>query len=150
MWDYPRPPTIAAETRPVRVEHAGAVVAASADALRILETASPPTVYIPASDVCFDRLAPAAGSSHCEWKGIARYFALADTNAPRVEIVAWSYPEPYPEFEAVRDYVAFYPGRIACWIGDERVKPQPGAFYGGWITSELVGPFKGDPGSERW
>jgi len=149
VWDYPRPPAIARESRRVRVEHGGQHIALSTEALRVLETASPPTVYIPPGDVRFELLVPARGSSHCEWKGVARYWSLGERLA-RPEPVAWAYPDPYPAFEAIRDYVAFYPARVACWLGDERVRPQPGSFYGGWVTSELVGPFKGEPGSQGW
>jgi uncharacterized protein (DUF427 family) len=114
--------------------------------VRVLETASPPTFYIPPDDVERERLVPVRGRSHCEWKGEARYWALEPDGEP----VAWSYPDPYPEFAVIRDWLAFYPGRVECRVDGERVRPQPGRFYGGWITDELVGPFKGEPGSEGW
>jgi uncharacterized protein (DUF427 family) len=149
VWDYPRPPRIESDPRTVDVSAHGLTLAHSTRACRVLETASPPTFYLPPEDVRLDRLVPAAGRSHCEWKGEARYFALA-LGASDSEPVAWAYPSPYPEFERIRGWIAFYPGRVECRVNGERVRPQPGRFYGGWVTDELVGPFKGEPGSEGW
>ena len=146
VWDYPRPPCIDRDPREVVVA-ARSELARTRAALRVLETASPPTFYLPAAAVVAGALVPAPGRSHCEWKGEARYWALAE--APD-EPVGWSYPAPFPEFAALRDHVAFYPGRVACYVDDERVRPQAGDFYGGWITDEIVGPFKGDPGTGGW
>ena len=149
VWDYPRPPRIEPVTLPVRIEFAGRVIALSQAALRVVETASPPTYYLPRADVG-DYLEPAPGQSLCEWKGLARYESIrvGDRTA---ECAVWSYPDPLPGFEALRDNAAFFPARVdACYVGNERVRPQPGLFYGGWITANLVGPFKGDPGSESW
>jgi uncharacterized protein (DUF427 family) len=113
----------------------------------VKETASPPTFYLPPDDVREELLVPVSGSSICEWKGVASYFALArNPNEP----VAWAYCRPRPRFERIRNFYAFYPGRIACFVDGERVEPQPGRFYGGWITSDIVGPFKGDPGTGHW
>ncbi|MCL4799453.1 MAG: DUF427 domain-containing protein [Burkholderiales bacterium] len=148
VWDYPRPPRLVADARRVEVRAGGATIARSARAVRVLETASPPTFYLPPEDVDRTLLVPAPGRSVCEWKGAARYWALA--HAPEEGAVAWSYPDPVPAFAALRDHLAFYPGRVECYVAGERVRPQAGRFYGGWITRELAGPFKGEPGTERW
>lgn len=150
VWDYPRPPRLERVPEPVRVEFAGVEVARSERALRVCETASPPAYYLPPQDVRRDLLEPAAGRSFCEWKGAARYWTLR-AGGRASEKAAWSYPEPEPEFAALRDHLAFFAGRVdACFVGDERVTPQPGGFYGGWVTSRVVGPFKGEPGTEGW
>ena len=149
VWDYPRPPRIEADSREIRVaDAAGRELARSSDALRVLETASPPSFYLPPDSVRWERLAPAEGRSRCEWKGEARYWRLADDGAP--EPVAWSYPQPFPGYERLRDYVGFYPGRVECRVAGERARPQPGGSYGGWISDEIAGPFKGEPGTKDW
>ncbi len=149
VWDYPRPPRVETDPRRVRVQWGDLVVAASARAVRVLETASPPTFYVPADDVRSERLIPAPGRSECEWKGTASYASLAHAGE-LLENVAWSYPAPLPGFEEIAGYFSFYPARVECWVGEERVQPQPGGFYGGWVTSEIVGPFKGEAGTEGW
>ncbi len=150
VWDYPRPPLLEPARRPVRVEHAGQVVAESARALRVCETASPPTYYLPPEDVRRELLTPSRSRSFCEWKGSARYWTL-DLDGRTVPDAAWSYPDPTPAFAGLRDHLAFFVGRVdACFLGDERVRPQPGGFYGGWVTDDVVGPFKGEPGTEGW
>jgi uncharacterized protein (DUF427 family) len=150
VWDYPRPPAVVQCERRVRIEHNGEVIAESARALRVLETASPPTVYVPLEDTRAELLEPTEGHTVCEWKGEASYFDLAHP-AGRAERVAWTYEEPKDRFAELRGHVAFYAGRVdACYLGDERVRPQPGDFYGGWITEEIEGPVKGDPGTEGW
>ena len=151
VWDYPRPPAVAPCARRVRVELGGETLADSSRALRVLETSHPPTIYIPATDVRRDLLAESdARSTWCEFKGAARYLdAIIDGR--RFIAVGWCYPNPAPGFEALRDHIASYPGRVdAAWLGDERVQAQEGDFYGGWITSELIGPFKGPPGTLAW
>ena len=149
VWDYPRPPRICRDDRLVEVKVGDVVVASTTEATRVLETASPPTFYLPPSSIDFDLLERARGSSHCEWKGMAVYWDVV-VAGDRLSSVAWSYPDPYPEFESLRDHVSFYPGRIACFVDSQRVRPQPGRFYGGWVTSEIVGPFKGEPGTGGW
>jgi uncharacterized protein (DUF427 family) len=150
VWDYPRPPRIEPVTRRVRVLLADVTLADGDGALRVCETASPPTVYLPPEIVRMDRLEPVSGTSLCEWKGTAHYLS-AVVGERRVERAAWTYPDPFPGYEALKHHVAFFAGRVdACFLGDERVTPQPGDFYGGWVTQNLVGPFKGEPGSERW
>lgn len=150
VWDYPRPPRVESVSRRVRVEFAGRVLAETSRALRVCETASPPTYYIPPADVDMAALVPTARSSFCEWKGVARYWAVQGKGRMAMD-AAWSYPEPDAGYEAIRDYLAFYPRRMdACYVGLDRVAPQPGFYYGGWVTPELVGPFKGVSGSESW
>ncbi len=149
VWDYPRPPAIVADERLVRVKFGDATIAESRRALRVLETASPPTFYIPPDDIDRAALLPAAGSSYCEWKGAATYWALAAAGEGG-EPVGWSYPAPTPAFARLAGYLSFYPGRVECYVDGERVRPQPGGFYGGWITDEIVGPVKGSPGTGGW
>jgi uncharacterized protein (DUF427 family) len=134
----------------VRIEHGGRVIAESVRAVRVLETASPPTIYVPRDDVVAELLEPAAGGGTvCEWKGQARYHDVV-AGGRRAERAAWGYPDPQPGFERLRDHLAFYPGRVACFLGGERVRPQEGDFYGGWITDDVRGPFKGAPGTLAW
>ena len=148
VWDYPRPPDVVPDHRRVEILREGRIIARSTRAVRVRETASPPTFYLPPQDVRRGSLTPAAGSSFCEWKGEARYFALAtDSKAPPV---AWCYPSPSPAYAAIRDWLAFYPERIECRVDGERVRPQGGGFYGGWVTDEIVGPWKGAPGTGGW
>lgn len=147
VWDYPRPPALVRDNRRVEVRAGDRVVATTSAGYRVCETASPPTFYLPPEDVDQDTLVAAAGGSVCEWKGAAAYWALADDPAMPV---GWTYPRPRSRFDAIRDYYAFYPGRIACFVDGIRVEPQPGRFYGGWITPDVVGPFKGEPGTGHW
>lgn len=150
VWDYPRPPRVEPVTARVRVEFAGRTIADTTRALRVCETASPPCYYIRPADILMDHLEPSERTSFCEWKGTASYRSVrvGDRHA---KDSAWSYPDPDDGFEAIRDYIAFYPRRMdGCWIGAERVTPQPGFYYGGWVTPNLIGPFKGVPGSEGW
>ena len=139
VWDYPRPPALVACERRVRVEADGVVVADSTRALRILETSHPPTIYLPPDDVVAEALRPVEGSTWCEWKGTATYLDVL--GRPRA---AWTYRDPVARYAALKDFVAFYPSRVECFLDDERVQAQPSDFYGGWITRDLVGPFKGE------
>ncbi len=150
VWDYPRPPALEPCRRRVRVELGGRLIADSRAALRVLETSHPPTIYVPPGDVDPGCLASAAGRSFCEWKGRARYFDVVagDRRAP---VAAWSYPDPAARYAALKDHVAFYPGRMErCRLDDEVVRAQPGDFYGGWITDDIAGPIKGGPGTLAW
>lgn len=149
VWDYPRPPRLEAEAREVVVSWDGVEVARTRRAVRTLETAHPPSFYLPWDDVARELLQRAPGSSFCEWKGTAHYWTLVNGNH-RLERVAWSYPNPLPGAELLANRVAFYPADLQCRVGGAPVTPQPGRFYGGWITAELVGPFKGEPGSHAW
>ena len=150
VWDYPRPPRIEPTARRVRVVVGGVTVAETTHALRVLETASPPTFYIPPADVRLDLLVPESRHTVCEWKGEASYWSIRI--GERVwPSAAWSYPDPKAAFEAIRDHLAFYAGRVdEAWVDDERVAPQAGDFYGGWVTAEIIGPFKGEPGTLDW
>lgn len=150
VWDYPRPPRVEDTQQHVQVVVDGVVIADTRRARRVLETSHPPTYYIPAADVRMAYLTPNAHVTVCEFKGRASYFDLA--LAERIiRNVAWRYPEPAPGYEALRDHVAFYPGRVdACLVDGELVEAQPGDFYGGWITKNIVGPFKGGPGTQGW
>ena len=150
VWDYPRPPAVEPCTRRVRVEIAGETVADSTRALRVLETSHPPVIYIPPEDVAPGWLAPSQRrTSWCEFKGRAHYLTAVDR--PDGPPVAWTYRDPSRGYEALKDFVAFYPGRVdAAYLDDERVEAQESDFYGGWITADLVGPFKGPPGTLGW
>ena len=148
VWDYPRPPALVRDDREVTVMANGAELARSRRCFRVLETASPPTWYVPAQDVAQQQLLAAPGSSFCEWKGAAIYWCLAAN--PTSEPVAWSYPEPARAFAELAGAYAFYPGRVECFVDGERVRPQPGHFYGGWVTDDIAGPWKGEPGTGHW
>jgi uncharacterized protein (DUF427 family) len=148
VWDYPRPPAIESIDWPLRVEHAGKVLADTKQGLRILETSHPPCFYFPVGDVDFRCLESSSTRTFCEWKGQARYWSLR-VGERLIEDVCWAYPEPTDE--RIKDCVSFYAGRVeACFVAGERVQPQAGAFYGGWITSWVKGPFKGGPGTRGW
>lgn len=149
VWDYSRPPRMEPDSRLVVVRSGSILIAETTKAVRVLETASPPTFYIPPGEVRRHRLRPAKGGSRCEWKGEASYW---DVTLPDriLERAAWSYEVPLPEFDSLRGFVSFYPALLECFVGGERVRPQPGEFYGGWVTSEIAGPFKGEPGSGSW
>jgi uncharacterized protein (DUF427 family) len=150
VWDYPRPPRVEPTTRLVRVVLAGEVIAETRRAQRVLETSHPPVYYLPLADVRPGVLIPTERTSFCEFKGVAHYFTVALGERREVD-AAWYYPLPAPCYESLRDHVAVYPGRMdACYVDDELVQPQAGGFYGGWITSDVVGPFKGEPGSFGW
>jgi uncharacterized protein (DUF427 family) len=149
VWDYPRPPRIEASTRHVLVRYRDLVIAETRDALRVLETSLAPSYYLPREVVNLGYLRSAARQTWCEWKGAASYYDL-EFNAEIVENVAWSYEAPAAGYEAIRGYLSFYPGVVECFLDDEQVRPQAGGFYGGWISADLVGPFKGEPGSRGW
>jgi uncharacterized protein (DUF427 family) len=150
VWDYPRPPRVERSRRRARVLHAGAVIADSTRALRVLETSHPPGIYIPRGDVAEDRLLPEDHTTVCEFKGAARYWAVS-VGGHVASGAAWSYPEPWPGYEAIAGHFSFYPGRVdVCLLDDEVVAAQEGGFYGGWITTDIVGPFKGAPGTTGW
>jgi len=151
VWDYPRPPRVEPSGEEVVVEHAGREVARTTGALRVLETSQAPGYYLPASDVDTSLLVRSAASSWCEWKGAATYWDLAVPGAPVVPQAVWSYDDPTPAFAAIAGHFAVYPQAVdACWVDGERVEANEGGFYGGWVTSRVVGPFKGGPGSLGW
>ncbi len=143
VWEYPRPPRVEPSERRIRVVLGGETIVDTGRSQRVLETSHPPVYYVALEDVREGVLEPAGGrTTFCEWKGTADYYD-AVAGGVRAERAAWTYRDPLPGFDPIRDWVAFYPGRVdACFLDDERVEPQPGDFYGGWITSEVEGPFK--------
>ena len=146
VWDYPRPPACLPSDRHVVIRHGELLVAETHRAYRVLETSHPPTWYLPPDSFAAGLLTlSAAPPTWCEWKGPATYWDLLDLTA-----VTWSYERPSPGFEAIAGYVTCYPARLRCEVDGERVRPQQGGFYGGWITSDVVGPFKGGPGTAGW
>jgi uncharacterized protein (DUF427 family) len=149
VWDYPRPPALAEDTREVVVRWGTVEVARTRSAIRVLETAHPPSFYLPWRDTVRSLFRESPGTSLCEWKGPARYWSLVDGDR-HLLAAAWSYPHPLDGAETLADCVAFYASKLECRVDGALVMPQPGGFYGGWITPELVGPFKGDPGSNGW
>jgi uncharacterized protein (DUF427 family) len=151
VWDYPRPPRVEAVPERVRVVVAGVEIANTTRGLRVLETAGAPVYYVPPADVRADLLVPIDRTTTCEWKGDARYWTIHVPGDRDRTSAAWSYPAPLPGFEAIRDHLAFYAWAVdEAWVGEERATPQPGHFYGGWMTSRIVGPVKGEPGSSGW
>ncbi|MFK7986843.1 MAG: DUF427 domain-containing protein, partial [Sandaracinaceae bacterium] len=149
VWDYPRPPALVGDDRHVRVLLGDTVVADTRRAARVLETSHPPTFYLPREDVNDACLVRAEGRSGCEWKGVARYWDVV-AGARREASVGWSYDAPFEEFVPIAGHIAFYASRLSCFVDGEPVGSQPGDFYGGWVTPELVGPFKGGAGSGGW
>lgn len=150
VWDYPRPPRLEPATKRLRVVFNGVTIADTQRGDRVLETSHPPVYYFPPNDVRMEHLKNAGGGSICEWKGAARYYHI-EVNGKRAARAAWCYPQPTPAFASIRDHIAFY-GHLmdACYVGVQQAEPQPGNFYGGWVTDDIVGPFKGESGSARW
>lgn len=149
VWDYPRPPRLAPDVREVVIVAAGVEVARTRRAMRVLETASPPTFYLHPDDVDPRFLVAAPGASYCEWKGEARYWSVVVPGAT-FDKVAWCYASPEPGFAAIAGWFGFYPTPLDCTVDGVRVLPQPGRFYAGWVTPDVVGPFKGEPGTGGW
>ena len=150
VWDYPRPPAAVPSTRHIRVVLGGVTVAETTRPIKVMETTHPPVYYIPAEDVTPGCLAPSTRSTTCEYKGRAAYHHVTAGGVERRN-AAWSYPEPFEPYAGLAGHVAFYPGQMdECTVDGEQVVPQPGDFYGGWITSEIAGPFKGSPGTLGW
>jgi uncharacterized protein (DUF427 family) len=150
VWEYPRPPIVVPDDREVVVEHGGVVIVRTTEAVRVLETSHPPTFYVPADAVAGAVLIPSRVRTHCEFKGVASYWDLT-VGTTRSPNAAWGYAEPRAGYEALGGMVAFYPDRVeSCTVGGESVRAQDGGFYGGWITSEIEGPFKGAPGTSGW
>jgi len=150
VWDYPRPPRLERVDHHVVVEFHGVTIVDTTRAIRILETSQPPAYYCPTDDVSMQHLVPTPSRTFCEWKGQASYWTV-DVDGRRSEDAAWSYPAPIRDFAEIRDHLAFYPKRVdACYVDDELVQSNDGDFYGGWITSNIVGPFKGALGTFHW
>ena len=150
VWDYPRPPVVVVDTRHVLVKFGDVTIVDTCNAYRLLETSHPPTWYLPRKDIALRYLERTSGSSFCEWKGSAVYFDVV-VDQKRLSRVGWGYPDPIdPAFADLADSIVFYATNLSCFVNGERVLPQPGGFYGGWITSDLCGPFKGEPGTGGW
>ncbi|MDH3492915.1 MAG: DUF427 domain-containing protein [Acidobacteriota bacterium] len=150
VWDYPRPPRLEDSNRRIEIKAEGIFIVKSVRAKRVLETSHPPVFYFPRDDIRMEFLKPGFGSTFCEWKGMASYLDL-EIGDRRIERAAWYYPEPTEAFRGIKDYVAFYPSKMdSCTVDGEVIKAQPGDFYGGWITRDIVGPFKGGPGTGFW
>lgn len=150
VWDYPRPPRIEDTSKPIKIIFNGEVIAETRRAKRVLETSHPPNYFIPVDDIKMEYLTPSSHSTYCEWKGRASYYTLrvGDREAKNV---AWYYTKIFPAYEELIGYVGFYPRPMdACYVDDEQVQPQPGDYYAGWITQDIVGPFKGEPGTWGW
>lgn len=150
VWDYPRPPRLEAFSGRIEIILNGVKIADTTSSYRVLETSHPPVYYLPPQDIQLQYLIPREGQSFCEWKGIAKYYDVC-VDDKLIYKAAWYYPNPTPEFDAIAHYVAFYAGLMSeCYVNGELVTPQPGGFYGGWITSNIVSPFKGVAGSWGW
>ena len=150
VWDYPRPPRVEDSEKHIQVVFAGVTIADTRRAKRVLETSHPPVYYIPPEDIKMEYLAQTDRTSWCEWKGRASYYNIT-VNGRQATNAAWFYPDPQNAYAAIRNHVAFYPQQMdACYVDGERVQRQPGGFYGGWITSDVVGPFKGGLGTAGW
>ncbi|NDJ34298.1 MAG: DUF427 domain-containing protein [Chloroflexi bacterium] len=150
VWDYPRPPRVEESDRRIRIVFNGETIADSTNAVRVLETSHPPAYYVPVEDVKMAYLTPTNRRTFCEFKGAASYYTI-EVGDKTAENAAWAYKTPNKGYEAIKDYIAVYPSQMdACYVDDEQVQPQAGDFYGGWITSEIVGPFKGGPGTWGW
>lgn len=150
VWDYPRPPALRASTEHITVRLGGVTICETDASWQVLETSHPPTYYLPRAAFLPGSLREAAGRSLCEWKGVAGYLDVVGGSAV-AERAAWHYPSPAGSFVALLDHVALYCGQLdSCLVDGEQVVPQPGGFYGGWVTSKVAGPFKGVPGSNGW
>ena len=150
VWDYPRPPRLEPTSRLIQIELGGVALAESRRALRVLETSHPPVYYLPPADVRLEHLVASDRHTWCEWKGLASYYHVV-AGGRRAEDAAWFYPDPTVPYKEIRGYLAFYPHAMdACFVDGERVQSQPGDFYGGWITRDVVGPFKGGAGTASW
>jgi uncharacterized protein (DUF427 family) len=150
VWDYPRPPRLEQSDKVIQVIFNGVMIAETRRAFRVLETSHPPVYYLPPDDIKMEHLTRTNGSSFCEWKGQAAYYTISVSHKT-VTNAAWFYPQPTPAFAPIKNYVAFYPSLMdACYVDGERVQAQEGDFYGGWITRNIVGPFKGGAGTWDW
>ncbi len=150
VWDYPRPPSVDPSSQLVEVKTAdGVLIASSRQTVRIKETAGAPVYYVPPDDVNMQLLVPEAGNSFCEWKGSASYWSVT-TKTTVIKCAGWNYQKPFKDYEAIKGYLAFYANKLECFVDGERAAPQPGGLYGGWVTRNIVGPIKGEPGTESW
>lgn len=150
VWDYPRPPGLESISSYLRIIFAGVLIAESRQAIKIVETSCPPVYYVPPEHIHMQYMEKVRGGTLCEWKGLAQYWSIC-VGKIVVEPAAWSYPDPEAAYSTIRDYLAFYPSKMdACMIDSQIAVPQESDYYGGWITPNVVGPFKGAPGTEEW
>lgn len=151
VWDYPRPPRVEPVSERIRIVFNGKEIANTTRAKRVLETSHPPTYYLPTEDLKMEYITESRNpSTFCEWKGAATYYNVA-VDGKKASAAGWAYYSPSRGFESIRGHIAFYASRMdACYVGEEKVTPQAGDFYGGWVTSKVVGPFKGEPGTYGW
>jgi uncharacterized protein (DUF427 family) len=150
VWDYPRPPVLEKDLRTIKVEFSGHIIAHSVCAYKVLETSHPPSFYVPEGDVVSTFFVPSNKQSFCEWKGLAKYWHIKVGSRIAFD-AAWSYERPHTAFFPITAYLSFYSSLMdSCFVGEERVSSQEGGFYGGWVTSDIVGPFKGGPGTSSW
>lgn len=150
VWDYPRPPRLEPTSKRIRIIFNQVVIADTTSAFRLLETSHPPTYYLPPADIQMNYLSLTPRQTVCEWKGTAGYYTV-QVGDKVAENCAWFYASPRPTYTAIKHYLAFYPQPMdGCYVDDELVLPQPGGFYGGWITRDVIGPFKGEPGTWGW
>jgi len=150
VWDYPRPPRLEETSKSIQIIFNGETIVHTTHAQRVLETSHPPTYYIPPEDVRMEFLTATNRASFCEWKGQARYFTITVGDRQAVD-AAWCYPIPSANFAPIQNYLAFYAHMMdLCLVDGETATPQPGNFYGGWVTQDVIGPFKGEPGSWGW
>ncbi|MEM7335824.1 MAG: DUF427 domain-containing protein [Chloroflexota bacterium] len=151
VWDYPRPPRVEETSKQIEIVFGGITIAKTTNAKRVLETSHPPVYYIPPHDIEREYLVPRFTTSYCEFKGTASYYGLYIDDEKQTSVAGWYYISPNPRFESIKMHVAFYAEYMeACYVDGELIKPQTGSFYGGWITNDVVGPFKGEPGTEYW
>ena len=150
VWDYPRPAKLEDTDKHIKIIFKNVVIAETRKAKRVLETSHPPNYYIPSNDVALDYLRPTSRQTMCEWKGICRHYGV-EVADQKIDYVAWRYCDPTPDFTDIQDYYSFYARPMdACYVDGELVTPQAGSLYGGWITRDVVGPFKGEPGTMGW
>ena len=150
VWDYPRPPRVDPVSEHITVTHLGKELVSTNQSVRVLETSHPPTYYIPIADFAEGVLVPVDGQTYCEFKGAASYYDVV-VGSTRIPRAAWTFENPTKGFEALSGRVALYASKVdRCTVGEEVVQAQEGDFYGGWITSKIVGPFKGAPGTLGW
>ncbi|MBS3786485.1 MAG: DUF427 domain-containing protein [Gammaproteobacteria bacterium] len=149
VWDYPRPPAYVRDERAVRIQADGQLLAKADQSIRALETGSPPAFYLPPDAFDHTLLIPSSRRTFCEWKGEAKYYDVV-TPQRTLEAAVWRYPAPLKGAEIIAGWLSCYPEQLECFVGDEAVLPQEGRYYGGWVTSELVGPWKGEPGTGHW
>jgi len=150
VWDYPRPPAYVPDSRHVSIYAGDTLLADTHRAMRVLETGSPPTFYLPPESVDMAQLTPSDRRTFCEWKGRAEYFHVTDSSGRRIDNALWRYPDAFDDAAPIAGWFACYPSQLRCFVDGEAVRAQAGGYYGGWITDELVGPFKGEPGTGHW